>query len=192
MATRREPISKKARFEVFKRDGFKCQYCGRSAPEVTLEIDHIKAVAHEGKSDIMNLVTSCRDCNRGKGKTLLSDNTTIKKQKKQLEEINEKRLQLEMMIQWREELRELDLLSCKEVCDHFYYATGSSITEHGIIAIKKLVSRFSIDEICEAIDAGVITYCALGKEKMAANIFEKLGGICYNRRHGINGNSKIH
>ena len=30
----RTPIPKKLRFEVFKRDSFKCQYCGKSAEEL--------------------------------------------------------------------------------------------------------------------------------------------------------------
>ena len=29
---KRQAISKTVRFEVFKRDKFKCQYCGASAP----------------------------------------------------------------------------------------------------------------------------------------------------------------
>jgi 5-methylcytosine-specific restriction endonuclease McrA len=28
MAAKRAGLSKKTRFEVFKRDGFRCQYCG--------------------------------------------------------------------------------------------------------------------------------------------------------------------
>lgn len=59
---KRRPVSKKLRFEVFKRDNFKCQYCGASAPDVILEVDHINPVAKGGKNDILNLVTSCRDC----------------------------------------------------------------------------------------------------------------------------------
>ena len=43
------------------------------APDVILEVDHINAVANGGKNEIMNLVTSCFDCNRGKGKNKLSD-----------------------------------------------------------------------------------------------------------------------
>lgn len=64
---RREPISKSTRFEVFKRDEFTCQYCGAHPPLVVLEIDHITPVASGGGSEIENLVTSCMDCNRGKG-----------------------------------------------------------------------------------------------------------------------------
>lgn len=64
--SKRTPISKSKRFKVLKRDNYTCQYCGRSAPEVKLEIDHQKPVSKGGTNDINNLVTSCRSCNRGK------------------------------------------------------------------------------------------------------------------------------
>jgi hypothetical protein len=59
-------ISKKERFEVFKRDGFKCSYCGKAPPVVILEVDHIEPKARGGKDDINNYLTACFDCNRGK------------------------------------------------------------------------------------------------------------------------------
>ena len=58
--------SKKIRFEIFKRDGFKCAYCGKSPPAVVLEVDHIEPKARGGKDDINNYITACFDCNRGK------------------------------------------------------------------------------------------------------------------------------
>ncbi len=67
MEHKRKAIPKSVRFEVFKRDNFTCQYCGRKAPDVVLEVDHINPVANGGENDILNLVTSCRDCNSGKG-----------------------------------------------------------------------------------------------------------------------------
>ena len=60
-------ISKKLRFDVFKRDLFACQYCGNSPPAVVLEVDHIVPVSSGGDGVINNLITSCFDCNRGKG-----------------------------------------------------------------------------------------------------------------------------
>jgi hypothetical protein len=59
-------ISVRTRFEVFKRDDFTCQYCGRKSPDVVLEVDHIVPVCEGGTDDPINLRTSCWDCNHGK------------------------------------------------------------------------------------------------------------------------------
>ena len=56
---KRKNLSKSVRFEVFKRDSFKCQYCGKSAPDVVLEVDHIIPVSKGGDNDISNLITAC-------------------------------------------------------------------------------------------------------------------------------------
>lgn len=72
MSKSRKPISKKKRFDVFKRDGFACQYCGATPPNAVLHVDHIIAVAEGGGNDITNLTTSCAACNLGKGARPLS------------------------------------------------------------------------------------------------------------------------
>jgi hypothetical protein len=59
-------VSKRVRFEVFKRDAFTCRYCGRKPPEVMLHCDHVIPVAADGPDDPANLVTSCVACNLGK------------------------------------------------------------------------------------------------------------------------------
>ena len=58
------PVS--LRFLVLKRDAFTCQYCGRSAPDVELHIDHKVPWSKVKEHKIENLVTACRDCNLGK------------------------------------------------------------------------------------------------------------------------------
>lgn len=65
-------IGKKTRFEIFKRDVFACQYCGRIPPSVILEVDHVHPVSKGGTDDPLNLTTSCFDCNRGKSSNELS------------------------------------------------------------------------------------------------------------------------
>ncbi len=60
-------LSPRTRFEVFKRDEFTCKYCGRTSPEVVLEVDHIVPRCEGGSNDPINLTTACWDCNRGKG-----------------------------------------------------------------------------------------------------------------------------
>lgn len=55
------------RFEVFRRDDFRCRYCGRRSPEVVLHVDHRVPWSLGGATSLENLVTACRDCNLGKG-----------------------------------------------------------------------------------------------------------------------------
>lgn len=68
----RKAINKKLRFDVFQRDNFTCQYCGRRAPKTVLHVDHVHPVIEGGTNDFENLTTSCIDCNIGKGGTPLS------------------------------------------------------------------------------------------------------------------------
>lgn len=65
MAAKRADVSKKLSFEVFKRDGSRCEYCGAAAPDVLLVLDHVKPIAEGGTNDILNPVTSCDPCNNG-------------------------------------------------------------------------------------------------------------------------------
>lgn len=69
---KRTNISKRTRFEVFKRDHFTCQYCGAQPPAVVLVIDHIHPIALGGTNDETNLTTACEPCNQGKSDKLLS------------------------------------------------------------------------------------------------------------------------
>jgi len=51
--------------EIFQRDNYICQYCGRSGGVLT--IDHVMPRHRGGKHSWKNLVTACQDCNRRKG-----------------------------------------------------------------------------------------------------------------------------
>lgn len=104
----RRAIPKRTRFEVFKRDGFKCQYCGASAPDVLLEIDHIVPVAKCGDSGLLNLITACEGCNAGKSAVPLSDTAAVKKQVRQLQALAERREQMAMLVEWRDGLQSLE------------------------------------------------------------------------------------
>src|SRR5690348_498769 len=66
-------ISTRTKFEIRKRDGFKCRYCGVTPMGALLHIDHVIAVANGGTDDHENLVTSCRDCNLGKSAVPLEE-----------------------------------------------------------------------------------------------------------------------
>lgn len=59
-------ISKHLRYEILKRDNHTCRYCGATAPDAKLTLDHVLPVTLGGTDDAANLVCACRDCNAGK------------------------------------------------------------------------------------------------------------------------------
>jgi 5-methylcytosine-specific restriction endonuclease McrA len=61
----------KTRFQLLADANFTCEYCGRQAPEVPLEIDHRIPINQGGKDEISNWAVACRDCNRGKSDVIL-------------------------------------------------------------------------------------------------------------------------
>lgn len=67
MARKRIPIPPRLRYDVLRRDGFRCQYCGSSPQQDELHVDHVRPVARGGTNDMWNLRTACGRCNRGKG-----------------------------------------------------------------------------------------------------------------------------
>lgn len=178
---KRKTLSKKIRFEVFKRDKFTCQYCGRMAPDVVLEVDHIKPVAEGGNDGILNLITSCRDCNRGKGKVRLSDNQEVKKQQEQLKDLADKREQMEMLIEWRNGLADFETSQAEKLSEYIETVSGYGCSEHGIRSLKKLLRQFSFHEIVNGIDISFSRYYE-DDEGSWALAFNKIGGVCYNRR----------
>lgn len=64
----RSKLTPTLRYDIMKRDGFRCCLCGRSADNgIELEVDHIVPISKGGNTVYSNLQTLCRDCNRGKG-----------------------------------------------------------------------------------------------------------------------------
>lgn len=59
-------VSRRLRFEILRRDGHTCRYCGAKAPDVALTVDHVIPVSLGGGDEPSNLVTACSDCNSGK------------------------------------------------------------------------------------------------------------------------------
>lgn len=175
---KRKPLSKSLRFEVFKRDAFTCQYCGAKAPDAILEVDHIKPVKQGGKDDILNLITACRDCNRGKGSKLLSDKSAVIKQQQQAEELQTRRELIEMMSQWHKQL----LNEVQNQIDNINELIGSYynlyLNETGERRIKDLIKRFGYLEVYESLDIALAQYDTFEEA------FAKTGGICYNRKMG--------
>jgi len=58
------------RFNVFLRDGFKCQYCRKKFKTQELTFDHIIPRSRGGRTSWENIVTACQRCNITKGHKL--------------------------------------------------------------------------------------------------------------------------
>lgn len=164
---KRVGLSNKLRFEVFKRDSFKCQYCGKCAPDVILNVDHISPVSKGGKNDILNLITSCFDCNSGKSDRLLSDNSVLSIQRKQLDELSQRREQLDMLIMWKKVLSDKSY-EIDSIVGFFNDKNNSSIslTECGIKSLKVLIKKYTIENILDAINTAYDKYTGVEIEEM--------------------------
>ena len=177
-------LSKRLRFEVFKRDKFTCQYCGAKAPDVVLHVDHIEPRSKGGSDDILNLVTACAGCNGGKSDRRLSDDSAVKKKRNQLEELQERQEQLQMMLDWQRSLVDLDGQAVEAIADLWAELIPSQhLTEHGKQGVRKLLRRFGFNEVATALRIAVGQYVRLGAEdevipESAVLAFRKMGGIC--------------
>ncbi len=149
---KKKPLSKKIRFEVFKRDQFKCQYCGSSAPDVVLHVDHINPVSKGGDNDLLNLITSCEPCNNGKRARLLDDKSVVEKQKKMLDELDNRREQLSMVLQWRDELKKFDDELLNEIASRIEDRLACEINDKGLSILKGWLNKFELNEILQAIN----------------------------------------
>jgi len=173
---KRKPISQKLRFEVFKRDSFTCHWCGRSAPNVVLEVDHIEPISKGGTDDIFNLITSCKECNQGKGARKIDDDSIFNAQMDQLKEINEKRKQLEMMVKWRKELSKFNDSNLEYAVELFEVSSGCEVTDKGRKTFKRLLKTYSLDEIIYAIDVSV------AKQNNCEDSFNYIERVCRTQR----------
>lgn len=171
---KRKPITKKLRFEVFKRDNFTCQYCGRKAPEVILEIDHILPVAKGGDNSIFNLITCCKECNSGKRARLLNDNQFLDKQVEQVKKLQERENELKLLQKWYQETQNIEDKELEAVNKYFTENTHFELSEYGRNFIKKLIKKFSLDIVFEAIKRCYDDYYYKNDDKSWEIAFKKI------------------
>lgn len=147
---KRKPLSKRTRFEIFKRDGFRCLYCGATPNQKPLHVDHVKPVAEGGTNDHFNLATSCSDCNAGKGPVPLEQrkyaaSIASEAEKEQPEQIREwLKLQADLDGARDEVVDELLAFWEREVGDDFPQGLSSHL--------RGALKRDRIEHIREAIE----------------------------------------
>lgn len=179
----RKNIGKRLRFEVFKRDKFTCQYCGRTAPDVILQVDHINPVSKGGTNDILNLITSCQDCNSGKSNIELSDDSAVKKQQKQFLEVAERKEQLEMMLEYRKALERIDEDSINAIDDIFMSRTTFHMSASGRKIAKQWIKKYSLMEILDAAEIAIEKYYDEKNPDSWDVAFDKIPGIIFTKKN---------
>jgi hypothetical protein len=154
----RKAIPKSVRFEVFKRDSFTCQYCGSKAPEVVLHVDHLVPVAAGGENDLLNLITSCEGCNLGKSDKALDDQSMLIRQRDQVERLNERRQQLQMLLEWRDSLASIEDDYVEALQRALAKYSQFVANDHGVRTIRKWLKKYSLADLLEALDTSFSQY----------------------------------
>ena len=163
-------ISSKLRFEVFKRDGFTCRYCGKKTPAVVLEVDHIIPRSKGGEDEIENLATACFACNRGKGAGLLENHPEerdmheeailLAEREMQLAEYNE--IKLRSIRRIEDEADKLfayfmSSVRCSEECSDGNFPMAMVISTLRIAAFSDIYEY--IDKACQITENGTARRC---------------------------------
>lgn len=170
----RKAISKRVRFEVFKRDEFQCQYCGAAPPKVLLHIDHIVPVASGGDNDMDNLLTACDACNMGKGavsldavpQSLSSKAADIVEREEQLRAYNA------IMAERRQRIEDE-----KWDIAFILFPTAESVRRDWLLSIKRFLEKLGYPEVESAAET------ALAKKGGYADttLFRYFCGVCWGK-----------
>lgn len=171
----RKPLSRKLRFDVFKRDGFQCQYCGKSQPDVVLEVDHIHPVSAEGGNEADNLLTSCFECNRGKAAGLLTViPQSVTEKSKVIEQKIAEMKYLSELHRAQHEAEDMAIMKVVEVMELLRDDVFFSI--ENAESVRKFLQQLSVTQLTEAMTMACIKMAGYKEEK----VFRYFCGICWN------------
>lgn len=177
----RKALSKKTRFEVFKRDRFTCQYCGACPPGVLLHVDHIKAVASGGTNEMDNLLTACEPCNAGKGaRDLKVIPETLAAKAKLVEEREAQLIGYQEILESKRERIEEEMWRVAEIVD-----PGSSelgMKRDWTASIRRFNERLGVHEVMALAEVARVRYPYGGKRT-----FLYFCGCCWNAIRKIDG-----
>lgn len=175
MASKRKALSKKTRFEVFKRDDFTCQYCGAHPPATVLHVDHIVPVAEGGGNDESNLITACQGCNLGKGARVLSDKSKPLAQR--AIETAEREAQIkgyaEVMEARKRRIEDDAWRVCEPFCDAFY--GEHRIGRDWLSSVRNFNEKLGVHRVEEAMELALAR-----RIYSASGTFRYFCAVCWN------------
>jgi len=174
----RKAIGPKLRFEIFKRDGFTCQYCGAHPPNTVLQVDHIDPVANGGDNDQYNLITSCDQCNGGKGARLLSNAPmSLAEKAKQIAESERQLKGYNKAIRERRKRMEEDAWEVADVfMDRFCQENDRAIKKMNFRSILIFLEKMPLHEVVDAMEKATDK---IGWSK--SQCFRYFCGICWKK-----------
>lgn len=174
-------LSKRVRFEVFKRDKFTCGYCGRRPPDVMLEADHVVPRAEGGGDELANLVTSCFDCNRGKAAVPLGDVAPAVDEMQVLEAVQdmlERQYQMRGQIQAERALED----AAREAHDYLerrWHQEHPWKPRFDFARLRPFYRTLDVTEMSEAMDIA-LSWKARNRDKDEKDAFQYFTGIMRN------------
>jgi len=147
--SKRKAISTRTRFEIFKRDGFRCVYCGTTPTDGPLHVDHVEAVANGGSDDPSNLVTACDRCNLGKSSVPLDEHRVAVGDPARAREHAE---QIRQFMSAQKELAAAKQEATKQLIDLWCSTLGVDEYHHNLDAtLPKALNEFGMVRLMEAI-----------------------------------------
>jgi hypothetical protein len=148
-------VGKRARFEVFKRDKFTCQYCGHRPPDVLLEVDHIVPRAEGGGDEMANLTTACLSCNRGKAGIPLEDVAPALDELEQLsalQEMLERKRAVDQEIRVAQAQRDTEAEAVGVIVEWWMETFGNRAYVQEV-SLRSFVRQLDLNQIREAIES---------------------------------------
>lgn len=160
----RKQISKKLRFEIFKRDGFTCQYCGDHPPKTILHVDHIYPVKRGGGNNQDNLITSCIDCNLGKSATPLSNvPMSLRDRAKEIEEREAQLSGYNKILFEKAERLEIQSWTVAAALSNTEYV--ESYNRQRLLSIKRFLELLPLTEVLEAVEITLARWGSTTKDR---------------------------
>lgn len=173
--SKRKTISKRDRFEVFKRDNFTCQYCNSKPPEVTLEIDHIIPISKNGNNNMDNLITACFDCNRGKSNIILDKIPNSLHNKIENKKIAQKQYaEYQRILKKQNKLIESDIDKVENVYSLSF--DGYVFTDNFRLTVKNFNNSLGVESVINAMEKACIKIY-YDEQK----VLKYFCGICWNK-----------
>ena len=180
----RKPLGNSQRFRILQRDGFRCQYCGRTPPSIVLHVDHVVPVVDGGENEDQNLVAACSDCNHGKF-TKPPDPSAVPRDyaalaEETLERAEQLRLYREHLVKLREEIdASIEMVGAAFWGDGFTWGRENGTQERA--TVEKFLNLLGLSDVLDAARIAAARVPDITQMSRGAQRFRYFCGVCWNK-----------